>query len=289
LVEAGQESTAAGLLSAFDFLNAKVATGLTFDLVRDYASVSEALGIQGRSTTAQFHAWNLFVIQQSHHLSRFPLHFTQQVINADDLAVAQSLLSMSSIPEIGKAERPYLHRLYKPPIEEDQPWVQTFAGRTASISSVACDQDGLIDVTDDEWAFVAPYLTLITENAPQRDYPQRETFNGLRWMARKGAPWRLAANDLRELLRVAGGRKPQPTVAILDGRTMQSTPESDSRAGYGGAKKKNDSKVYIAVDTLGHLFQASFQLASTASYHSGFSRMTFASSRPRIAFAKRKK
>ena len=169
LVEAGQESTAAGLLSAFDFLNAKVATGLTFDLVRDYASVSEALGIQGRSTTAQFHAWNLFVIQQSHHLSRFPLHFTQQVINADDLAVAQSLLSMSSIPEIGKAERPYLHRLYKPPIEEDQPWVQTFAGRTASISSVACDQDGLIDVTDDEWAFVAPHLTLMTQDAHPDD------------------------------------------------------------------------------------------------------------------------
>ena len=52
------------------------------------------------------------------------------------------------------------------------------------------------DVTEDEWAFVAPYLTLMTENAPQRDYPLRETFNGLRWMARTGAPWRLIANDL---------------------------------------------------------------------------------------------
>ena len=279
MVEAGQESTAAGLLSAFDFLNAKVATGLTFDLVRDYASVSEALGIQGRSTTAQFHAWNLFVIQQSHHLSRFPLHFTQQVINADDLAVAQSLLSMSSIPEIGKAERPYLHRLYKPPIEEDQPWVQTFAGRTASISSVACDQDGLIDVTDDEWAFVAPYLTLMTEAAPQREHSMREVFNGLRWMIRTGAPWRMIPNDLppwhtvyqqsmrwikaecfiamvhdlREMLRVAQGRAPQPTAAIFDGRTLQSTPESGARAGYDGAKRRKGSKVHIAVDTLGHL------------------------------------
>jgi transposase len=40
------------------------------------------------------------------------------------------------------------------------------------------------DVSDDEWAFVAPYLTLMTEAAPQRDYPLREVFNGLRWLAR---------------------------------------------------------------------------------------------------------
>ena len=52
------------------------------------------------------------------------------------------------------------------------------------------------DVSDDEWAFVAPYLTLMTEDAPQREYPLREVFNGLRWMVRAGAPWRMIANDL---------------------------------------------------------------------------------------------
>jgi transposase len=30
------------------------------------------------------------------------------------------------------------------------------------------------NVSDDEWAFVAPYLTLMREDAPQRDYPLRE-------------------------------------------------------------------------------------------------------------------
>jgi hypothetical protein len=40
--------------------------------------------------------------------------------------------------------------------------------------------------------------------------------------------------------------------AILDGRTLQSTPESGGRAGYDGAKK-NGSKIHIAVDTLGNL------------------------------------
>jgi hypothetical protein len=36
------------------------------------------------------------------------------------------------------------------------------------------------DVSDEEWALVAPYLTLMTEDAPQRDYPLREVFNGRR-------------------------------------------------------------------------------------------------------------
>src|SRR3954468_14365249 len=52
------------------------------------------------------------------------------------------------------------------------------------------------DVNDDEWAFVAPYLTLMREDAPQREHPLREVFNGLRWIVRAGAPWRLMPNDL---------------------------------------------------------------------------------------------
>jgi len=52
------------------------------------------------------------------------------------------------------------------------------------------------DITDDEWAFVAPYLTLMTEEAPQRDHSLREVFNGLRWIVRAGASWRMMPNDL---------------------------------------------------------------------------------------------
>src|SRR5436305_11017630 len=52
------------------------------------------------------------------------------------------------------------------------------------------------DVSDAEWAFVAPYLTLMTEDVPQRVYPLREVFNGLRWLVRAGAPWRLLPHDL---------------------------------------------------------------------------------------------
>src|SRR6187401_2364606 len=52
------------------------------------------------------------------------------------------------------------------------------------------------DVTDDEWNFVAPYLTLMTEDAPQREHSLREVFNGLRWTVRAGAAWRVMPHDL---------------------------------------------------------------------------------------------
>ena len=60
-------------------------------------------------------------------------------------------------------------------------------------------------------------------------------------------------NDLRVLLRPLAGREEEPTAAIFDSRTLQSTPESGHRAGYDGAKKRKGSKVHMAVDTLGHL------------------------------------
>ena len=36
------------------------------------------------------------------------------------------------------------------------------------------------DATDEEWSLVVPHLTLMKEDAPQREYPMRELFNGLR-------------------------------------------------------------------------------------------------------------
>jgi transposase len=135
------------------------------------------------------------------------------------------------------------------------------------------------DVTDDEWALVVPYLTLMCAEAPQRAYPLRDLFNGLRYVVRYGVAWRALphdfppwsavyqqtqrwlasdcfealAQDLRAVLRMAGGREPDPTAAIIDSRTLRSTPESGPRAGYDGAKRKRGSKLHMAVDTLGHL------------------------------------
>lgn len=138
------------------------------------------------------------------------------------------------------------------------------------------------DVSDDEWAFVAPYLSLLPEDAGQCRHSLREVFNALRYLVRSGAPWRMLPNDfppweivyqqtqrwvaaavfeamvhdLRVLLRQLAGREGQPSAVILDSRTLRSTPESGHRAGYDGAKRKRGSKLHIAVDTLGHLLAA---------------------------------
>jgi len=135
------------------------------------------------------------------------------------------------------------------------------------------------DVTDEEWDFVAPYLTLMNAEAPQRKYDPRDVFNAMRWVVRTGSQWRYMphdlppweavyqqtqrwyaagvfdeiAQDLRRILRTLVGRHEEPSAAIFDSRTLQSTPESGDRAGYDGAKRKKGSKVHMAVDTLGYL------------------------------------
>lgn len=137
----------------------------------------------------------------------------------------------------------------------------------------------LSDVSDEEWWFVAPYLILCREDAPQRVYSLRAVFNGLRYIVKSGMQWRLMPHDLppwrvvyhqtrrwmragcfemivqdlRSLLREFAGRNAKPSAMILDSRTLQSTPESGARAGYDGAKRRKGSKVHAAVDTLGHL------------------------------------
>ena len=51
------------------------------------------------------------------------------------------------------------------------------------------------DVSEEEWAFVAPYLALVREDAPQRTHDLRKVFDALRWIVRAGAPWRMLPND----------------------------------------------------------------------------------------------
>jgi len=135
------------------------------------------------------------------------------------------------------------------------------------------------DVSDAEWEFLLPYLTLMREDAPQREHALRDLFNAVRYVVKTGCQWRFLphdlppwtavyqqarrwlqagifeqiTHDLRMIVRLVAEREANPSATILDGRTLQSTPESGSRAGYDGAKKKKGSKVHAAVDTLGNL------------------------------------
>src|SRR3954470_405561 len=124
------------------------------------------------------------------------------------------------------------------------------------------------DVSDEEWALAVPYLTLLPETAGQRTHLLREAFDGLRYVVRHGIPWRamphdlppwhavydqamrwlragcfeMLAHDLRAVLRRAAGRGEEPSAAILDSRTLRSTPESGARAGWDGHKRTRGSR-----------------------------------------------
>lgn len=134
------------------------------------------------------------------------------------------------------------------------------------------------DASGEGWALVAPYLVLLPEEAGQRRHPLRGVFDGLRHVVKAGAPWRWTPNDLppweivygqarrwlaagvfealahdpRSLLRLGAGREAeQPSAAVLDSRTLRSSPESGGRAGHDGHKRKRGSKLHMAVGTLG--------------------------------------
>jgi transposase len=72
-----------------------------------------------------------------------------------------------------------------------------------------------------------------------------------RWL--KAGVFEEMVHDLRVLLHLSEDRASSPTAAIFDSRTLRSTPESGSRGGYDGTKRKKGSKAHAAVNTLGHL------------------------------------
>ena len=144
------------------------------------------------------------------------------------------------------------------------------------------------DASDAEWEFLTPFLTLMREDAPQREHSLRDLFNALRYVVKTGCQWRYLPHDfppwtavyqqaqrwmqanvfeavtheLRVIVRMIEERASHPSGVIFDGRTIQSTPESGARAGYDGHKKKKGSKIHAAVDTLGNLLALTITPAS---------------------------
>ncbi len=133
------------------------------------------------------------------------------------------------------------------------------------------------DLDDDLYHFMVIYLVLKPEHAAQRKYPLREVLNALLYVAKTGTPWaylphdfppykivheqamrwfergcfETLLHDLRLLVRRDALREDEPTAAIVDSRTLRSTPESGHRAGWDGAKRCKGTKVHMMVDTLG--------------------------------------
>jgi len=153
-------------------------------------------------------------------------------------------------------------------------------------------------LTDTEWAVLQPLLQRPTTSRGGRPpkHPLRAIVDAIRYLVRSGCAWRLLAHDfpppatvdwwvakwaadgtlarrhdaLGERVRVAAGRRPAPSAAIIDSQSVRAadTVGKPSR-GWDAGKKVNGRKRHLAVDTLGLLLVVLVTAASTQDRDAG--------------------
>ena len=140
------------------------------------------------------------------------------------------------------------------------------------------------DMTDAEWEVLEPLLPVPACATAQGGHPERycrrEIVDALRYLVDQGCKWRGLPRDfapwkrvyayfvrwekaqvseqivdeLRRRVRVAAGRDPEPSAAIIDSQSVRAaaTVGRETR-GWDNGKKVTGRKRHIAVDTLGLL------------------------------------
>jgi putative transposase len=82
------------------------------------------------------------------------------------------------------------------------------------------------------------------------DFPKWKTVYTIFWRWRQKGVWQKVHEALCRRVRQAAGKKPTPSVAILDSQSIR-TAEGGEERGYDAAKKITGRKRHLAVDTLG--------------------------------------
>ena len=143
------------------------------------------------------------------------------------------------------------------------------------------------DVNDHEWTCLAPYVLQKSGPGRKRTIDTREVVNALCYMSKTGCQWRMLPHDLppwehvayyyykwiadgtcelindclREEIRLAVGRAPEPSVAILDSQSVKTVSHGEER-GYDTGKHVKGRKRHLLVDTLGLLLLVMVTAAS---------------------------
>jgi transposase len=139
-------------------------------------------------------------------------------------------------------------------------------------------------MSDAEWQVIEPALPEPAwkqgKGGRPAQYCRRDVVDGIRYLVKEGIQWRampadfphwrtvyeaadgwhkngatgIMHDELRRQCRIAAGRKPEPTAAVIDSQSVKAAEEvARASRGYDAGKKINGRKRHIAVDTLGLL------------------------------------